>query len=111
MTVSAFEKAMPGLGLYVMTMVIVLFSISTMISYSYYSLKCARYLFGFNFGSKYVYVYILSLIFAAIWTQDTVINILDTAFAMMAIPTLIGTILLSPRVVRATRDYFKRMKL
>ncbi len=111
MTVNAFEQALPGIGRYILTVVIILFSISTMISYSYYSLKCSRYLFGFNFGSKYVYVYILSLLFAAVWSQDTVINILDTAFAMMAIPTLVGTLLLSPKVISATKDYFKRMRV
>jgi AGCS family alanine or glycine:cation symporter len=88
-----------------------MFSISTMISYSYYSLKCSRYLFGWKFGSYYIYVYILSLILAAVWTQDMLLNFLDTFFAMMAIPTLIGALLLSPAVLRATRDYFKRMKL
>ncbi|MFH1373523.1 MAG: sodium:alanine symporter family protein [bacterium] len=110
MTVNAFEHGMPGVGKYVLTMVIIMFSISTMISYSYYSLKCARYLFGFRFGSKYVYVYVLSLIPAALWSQATVINLLDTAFAMMAIPTLLSTLLLSPKVVQATRDYYRRMK-
>lgn len=111
MTVSAFEKGMPGIGRYILTLIIIMFSISTMISYSYYSLKCSRYLFGEKFGSKYVYVYILSLPFAAIWTQGLVINMLDTAFALMSIPTLIGAILLSPKVIRATKDYFKRMNI
>ena len=109
MTVSAFEFAMPGVGRYIMTLIIILFSISTMISYSYYSLKCSRYLFGFKFGSYYVYVYIISLLFAAVWSQDTVINILDTSFAFMAVPTLVGTLLLSPKVIALTKDYFKRM--
>jgi len=111
MTVSAFEHAMPGVGRYILTLAIIMFSLSTMFSYSYYSLKCSRYLFGYKFGSYYVYVYIISLFFAAVWSQDTVINILDTSFAMMAIPTLIGTLLLSRRVVAVTRDYFKRMQL
>ena len=110
MTVSAFEKAMPGIGKPVLTLIIALFSISTMISYSYYSLKCARYLFGYNFGSKYIYVYIVSLLFAAYWTQDLVLNMLDMAFALMAIPTVTSTLLLSPKVVAVTRDYYKRMK-
>jgi AGCS family alanine or glycine:cation symporter len=110
MTVSAFEQAMPGLGRYIMTLVIVLFSISTMISYSYYSLKCSRYLFGFKFGSYYVYVYIVSLFFGAYWSQDIVLNLLDTMFATMAIPTLAGALLLSPPVVRETLDYFRRMR-
>jgi len=111
MTVNAFETAMPGFGRYIMTLVIILFSVSTMISYSYYSLKCARYLFGYNFGSKYIYVYIITLVFAAVWTQNMVINMLDTAFAMMAIPTLTSTLLLSPKVIAHTKDYFKRMNL
>jgi len=111
MTVSAFETGIPNFGLYVMTLIIVMFSISTMISYSYYSLKCSRYLFGYKFGSYYVYVYIISLPLAAVWSQDTVINILDTSFGLMAIPTLVGTLLLSPKVVRATKDYFRRMNL
>lgn len=110
MTVNAFEHAIPGLGRYILTLVIILFSVSTMISYSYYSLKCSRYLFGYNFGSKYVYVYIVSLFFGAIWSQDIVLNMLDTMFATMAIPTLIGSLLLSPAVVRETRDYFRRMR-
>jgi AGCS family alanine or glycine:cation symporter len=111
MTVSAFEKLIPGLGRYLMTVIIIMFSVSTMISYSYYSQKCSRYLFGYKFGSMYVYVYIVSLFFASIWSQDIVINILDTAFALMAIPTLISTLLLSPKVMSATKDYFNRMRL
>ena len=110
-TVDAFESGMPGLGRYILTLVIFMFSISTMISYSYYSLKCSRYLFGDKFGSKYVYIYIISLPFAAVWTQGLVINMLDTAFALMSIPTLVGAILLSPKVIAATKDYFKRMKI
>ncbi len=111
MTVNAFEHAMPGFGRYILTVAIIMFSLSTMMSYSYYSLKCSRYLFGPKFGSYYVYVYVISLLFAAVWSQDTVINILDTSFAMMAIPTLIGALLLSRRVVVVTKDYFRRMGL
>jgi AGCS family alanine or glycine:cation symporter len=108
MTVTAFEKAMPGLGRYILTLAIILFSISTMITYSYYSLKCARYLFGHRFGGYYVYIYILSIPVAAIWSQDMVINLLDTAFALMSIPTVTATLLLSPKVFKATRSYFSR---
>ncbi|MCK5125003.1 MAG: sodium:alanine symporter family protein [candidate division Zixibacteria bacterium] len=111
MTVNAFEHGMPGIGRYLLTLIIILFSISTMISYSYYSLKCSRYLFGYKFGSYYVYIYILSLFFSSIWTQNMVINILDTSFAMMAIPTLIGTLLLSPKVIQETKKYYKKMSL
>jgi len=110
-TVEAFTAAMGIIGRYILTLVIVLFSITTMISYSYYSLKCARYLFGIRIGSKYVYIYLLSLPFAAWLGQDTVVNIIDTCFALMSIPTLVGALLLSPKVIAAIKDYYKRMDL
>jgi len=82
-----------------------------MISYSYYSIKCAKYLFGKRVGGWYVYVYLASLPLAAVWSQNTVLNIIDTMFAFMAIPTLVGALLLSRKVVAALKDYFARMNL
>jgi len=109
MTVNAFQQALGGVGKTVLILVITLFSVSTMISYSYYSLKCSRYLFGSRFGHYYIYVYLASILVAALWSQDTVVNMLDTAFAMMAFPTLVGALLLSPKVMAALRDYYRRM--
>lgn len=111
MTVNAYESAMGISGRLILTVIIILFSVTTMISYSYYSLKCARYLLGKKLGGKYVYIYLLSLPVAAVLEPVTVVNIIDTCFALMAIPTLTGTLLMSGTVMRTTRDYFARMKL
>ncbi|HSG99417.1 MAG TPA: alanine:cation symporter family protein, partial [candidate division Zixibacteria bacterium] len=111
MTVNAFEQALGALGKFTLAVVIALFAVSTMISYSYYSLKCSRYLFGRKFGDYYIYVYLASIFVACYWTQDTAVNIVDTMFAMMAIPNLTGALLLSPRVVAALKDYYRRMEL
>lgn len=108
-TANAFTESMGMTGRYILTLVIVLFSVSTMISYSYYSLKCAKYLFGEKIGSAYIYVYLLSLPAAAWMGQDTVVNIVDTCFALMSIPTLVGALLLSGRVVKEIKAYFRRM--
>jgi AGCS family alanine or glycine:cation symporter len=108
LTKMAFEASMPRLGPPLLTLIIVLFSVSTMMSYSYYSQKCAKYALGEQWGGRYELVYLASIFFGAIWTQDMVLNMLDTAFAMMAIPTVLSTLLLSPKVVAATRDYFAR---
>ncbi|MBU0983732.1 MAG: sodium:alanine symporter family protein [candidate division Zixibacteria bacterium] len=110
MTANAFSLVLGDGGRYLLTTVVVLFSVSTMISYSYYSLKCAKYLFGDVVGGYYVYVYLVSLPFAAWLGQDTVVNIIDTCFAIMAIPTLVGALLLSPKVVTHMKDYFQRMR-
>ena len=111
MTVNAFDQAIPGVGKVVLGVVVTLFAVSTMISYSYYSLKCSRYLFGKKFGDKYIYIYLASIPVAALWSQDVVVNILDTAFALMAVPNLIAALLLSRKVVVALKDYFLRMEL
>jgi AGCS family alanine or glycine:cation symporter len=110
-TANAFDADLPGFGGYLLAAIVVLFSVSTMMSYSYYSVKCANYLLGPKIGGYYVYVYVLSLIPAAVWSQATVINMLDTSFALMSIPTLTGALILSPKVYAATKDYFRRMKL
>ena len=109
MTAEAFEMAIPDFGSIILSFIVTLFALSTMVSYSYYSVKCARYLFGNQIGDKYIYIYLLLLPAGAIWNQSTVINMVDTAFALMAIPTLTGALLLSRKVMVEYREYSKRM--
>jgi AGCS family alanine or glycine:cation symporter len=109
MVVTAFEQSMPVIGRPVLSAVLALFAVSTMITYSYYSVKCASYLFGKRIGRATVYIYIALIPVAAMWAQGTAVNIIDTAFALMAIPTLTSSLLLAPRVVVALKDYLKRM--
>jgi AGCS family alanine or glycine:cation symporter len=109
LTARAFEAALPHAGGFLLTGVVLLFSVSTLISYSYYSQKCAKHVLGEKLGGSYIYVYLLTLPIAAAWTQETVINILDTAFALMAVPTLTGALLLSPKVIAAMKSYFDRI--
>ena len=109
MTAHAFEQTMPYLGSVVLLFTFSLFAVSTMISYSYYSVKCARYLLGKRIGSQYVYIYLLLIPVAANWNQATAVNIIDTTFALMVIPTLTATTLLAPKVVEEMRRYFKEL--
>jgi AGCS family alanine or glycine:cation symporter len=109
-TSQAFKSAMGPIGGYILMLVVVLFSISTIISYSYYSLKCAKYLFGIKIGGLYIWIYLLSLPVASWLDPSTVVNIVDTCFALMTIPTLIGALLLSGRVTDMLKDYLARMK-
>ena len=46
---------------------------------------------------------------AAVWSPSLTVNMVDTAFALMVIPTLTATVLLAPRVLEAMRDYFARL--
>jgi len=108
LTAGAFETGLGTAGRWLLTVVILLFSLSTLISYSYYSQKCAKYVLGERWGARYEWVYLGTILLGAVWTQDLVLNMLDTAFAMMSIPTVLTAVALSPKVVAATREYFSR---
>jgi len=110
-TVAAFAAAMPVLGPFILGIAAFMFAVSTMITYSYYSTKCARYLFGRRVGDTFVWVYLALIPVAAMWSQNTAVNIIDTAFALMAIPTITSSLAMSGRVMKALDDYFRRMGL
>ena len=106
MTAMSFNQSLPGVGDMIVYIVFTLFALSTMITYSYYSLKCARYLFGKDIGNKYIFIYLLVIPMSAIWTQATIINIIDSMFALMIVPTLLSTILLARKVIDEMHRYF-----
>ncbi len=108
MTAVAFGKGVPVVGTAVLMVCVLIFSITTMFTYSYYGTKCLNFLAGAHNAKYYNYFYIFSIFFGSISSISLVINLIDGWFAMMAIPTMISTILLAPKVMEATRSYFAR---
>ena len=108
MAANAFESSVPGYGANILSVAFALFAVTTMTTYAYYSIKCARYLLGEVCGSRFVYIYLLFIPVAALWNSAMTINMIDTFYAMMIVPNLIATILLAPKVVAAASDYFNR---
>ena len=53
-----------------------------------------------------IMIYVLSTIFGATVSISIVINLIDGMYAIMAIPTMVSTILLAPKVMKETRRYF-----
>ncbi|MEH6537539.1 MAG: alanine/glycine:cation symporter family protein [Psychroserpens sp.] len=110
LTASAFQDAMPGYGQYLLMVCVFIFSISSLFSYAYYGTKCMSFLIGADKKHYYNYLYILSIILAATTPFSTMINFIDGIFAFMAIPTMLSTIIMAPRVVKEIKGYRKRMK-
>lgn len=108
MTALAFEKGIPVVGPYLLILCVFIFSITTMFTYSYYGTKCLNFLGGAERKHYYNYFYITTIFIGSITSIDMVINLIDGMFAMMAIPTMTATLLLAPRVVEASKDYFMR---
>lgn len=110
LTLSAFEMALPGFGKYILMFAVLVFALSTMFTYSYYGHKCFNYLFGANKADYYNYFYLVTIVAGAVVSLEVVISFIDGMYAIMAIPTMISTIYLAPKVKAATKDYFERMK-
>ncbi len=108
LTTQAFEAAMGGFGKVALVAIVLLFGISTMFGYSYYGKKSFSYLFGAENGRIYEFFYLAMLFVGAIWSASMVVNLVDTAFAMMAVPNMLAVLVLAPKVMEATRDYFSR---
>jgi AGCS family alanine or glycine:cation symporter len=109
LTATAFTSAMPVIGNYVLLLCIVIFSVSSLFSYAYYGTKCMSFLIGDQYKHVYNYLYLGSIFIGATTTLDMMINLIDSFFAFMAIPTMIVTIILAPKVVSAAKLYFKSL--
>ncbi|MGW1455132.1 alanine/glycine:cation symporter family protein [Salegentibacter agarivorans] len=110
LTAAAFEDSIPYLGDYLLLLCIAAFSISSLFSFSYYGTKCLSYLAGAENKHYYNYFYIISILLGATTSLSMMINLIDGFFALMAIPTMISTLILAPRVMKAARIYFKKYK-
>ncbi len=107
LTTIAFQSAMPG-GALIVTVGIVLFAYSTMLGWCYYGEKSIEYLFGVKSILPYRIVFIMLIGVGAVAKLSLVWNISDTLNGLMAIPNLIGLLLLTPVIVSETKDYFSK---
>jgi len=83
-----------------LALAITLFAISTLITWSYYGLRCWTYLFGIGKFSKYSYK-IIFLTFTILGTSmnlESVINFSDSMIFAMSIPNIIGLYFLSSQL-------------
>ena len=85
-------------------LMVFVFGISTLFTYSYYGVKCFGYLTKLKWGNLYNYFYIGSIIFSALATVEVVIGIIDLAFALMCIPNMIALIYLSRHVKKEMKE-------
>ena len=111
MTMAAFRRGLSPLGdwgHYIVILSVLLFAISTAISWSYYGDRCANYLFGAKAIVPYKVIFVLMHFVGAVVSLSVVWNLGDALLAVVIWPNLIALALLAPKVVEMTRDYFER---
>ena len=108
LTAMAFQAFLGNVGVGIVFLCVVFFGISTIFTYSYYGSVCARFLFGVKGQKIYLYIFISTIVFFASISLDSAINIIDGSFAMMAIPTLVSSIILAPKVIAEASKFLAR---
>lgn len=110
LTSMAYKSAMPFGGEYVLLLCTLIFAISALFSYSYYGRKALSFLVGVDRSKRYDYVYLAAIMLGALASMNFVLDIIDIAFALMAIPTMLSALVLAPHVMREAKSYFSRFK-
>lgn len=108
---NSFGTLLPGVGQYLLMVIVFFFAFSTMFSYSYYGQKCTTYLFGTKSVKYYNIYYLVMIVVAAIISLETMVAIMDVAFLLMAMCTMFMILRLAPRVKREAKRYFSENKL
>jgi AGCS family alanine or glycine:cation symporter len=109
LTAEAFRSVL-GWFPYVLTLAVVLFAYSTMISWSYYGERCWSHLFGRQSSLVYKLVFLGFVFLASIVKAKNIIDFADLMILSMAFPNILGVMLLSGRIRRALDNYWRRYK-
>lgn len=119
MTIVAFSRGLSFLGphsdaisSFLLMSSLAFFAFTTILGWNYYSEKCLEYLVGTKrrfWVKAYRALYVMVVFVGPYLTVSAVWGVADIFNGLMAFPNLVALVLLSPVVVRTTRDYFRRI--
>lgn len=110
LTAHAFQKGLFGWGHYLVGIGLMFFAYSTMLGWSYYGDRCAEYLFGGKAIPIYRWLFVAAITIGAVGGLRVIWTLADISNALMAIPNLVGLILLTGVVVAETKKYMAKLK-
>ncbi len=110
-TSKAFASVLPWFP-YILTVAVVLFAFSTMLSWSYYGLQGWMFLFGRSKASDYAYkiLFCLFVIIGSAASLGAVTDFSDAMIFAMAVPNVIGLFFLYPKVKEELTRYLDAIK-
>jgi len=110
-TATAFDSVIPHFSI-ILTIAVILFAFSTMISWSYYGMQGWKFLFGKGKITDLVYK-VLFLFFVIVGSSISLGAVIDFSDAMifaMVVPNMIGVVILSPKIKEELAKYLKAIK-
>ncbi len=110
LTAHAFSEVLGAFGGWIVAFCSVTFGYSTLLTWSYYGLKCVDYIFGVKVNLVYRWIWCIVIFIGSLFSGDIagvkfIWDIADTANGAMAIPNLIALLLLASVIFKETREY------
>ena len=112
LTQLGFQRGLSPLGDwggYIVVLSVILFAISTAISWSYYGDRCAAYLFGKRAVLPYRFVYVGMVFLGTVLAPAAAWDLGDIALGIVILPNLLALIMLSGKTRQLMDSYFERM--
>lgn len=94
-------------GVVIIALSTALFAFSTLVGWSYYGEKALEFLLGNKVIKFYRFFYVLAVFIGATMSLNLIWNLSDITNGMMAVPNLIGLLMLSKIIKKETNQYFK----
>ena len=109
LTATAFGELFPMGGEVILSLLVSALSLVTVFTFWYYGSKWLGFFVGARYQHHYIWFYIVLVVIGAVSSLQVVVNLIDSMYALMAIPNLIALILLGPLVFKITREYFENI--
>jgi len=111
LTSTAFSAGLPGQwGGFIVASGLIFFAYSTLLGWSYYGEKSLEFIFGEKWVRPYRVVFCAFVLVGAVTKLDLVWSVADVFNGLMALPNLIGLLLLSPVILRLTKQHYYKQK-
>ena len=111
LTINGFMSIFPGkISATVVAICLSLFAISTVLTWALYGTRCVEFLIGYKASKVYQIIFCGFACIAGAVELELAWAIADTLNGLMAIPNLIAVALLSPVVIKLTKEYFQSVK-
>jgi AGCS family alanine or glycine:cation symporter len=102
----AFQKVLGSVGGYIVTISLFLFVLSSIIAVIWYGEKLVEFFFNTRISKYFRVIYTLSVMLGAFFGLEAILAVLDLTNALIILPNMITVLILSPLIVKLTREYF-----
>ena len=111
LTATAFDSVIPHFSI-ALTVAVILFAFSTMISWSYYGMQGWKFLFGKSKITDLIYklLFLFFVVVGASISLGSVIDFSDAMIFAMVVPNMIGVVILSPKIKQELNKYLKAIR-